>query len=186
MSGDVFGNGMLLSKAIKLVAAFDHRHIFIDPDPDPAKSWAERERMFNLPRSSWDDYDRKLMSKGGMIVPRSQKSIELTREARTALGIEAETIGPNELISAILKSPVDLLWFGGIGTYIKASHQTHAQVGDPANDALRVDAKEVRAKVIARRQPGDQPGSQDRVRLDRRADQYRLHRQFGRRRLLRQ
>ena len=148
MSGDVFGNGMLLSKAIKLVAAFDHRHIFIDPDPDPAKSWAERNRMFNLPRSSWEDYDRKAMSKGGMIVPRSQKSIELTREARTALGIEAATIGPNELISAILKSPVDLLWFGGIGTYIKASHQTHAQVGDPANDALRVDARDVRARVI--------------------------------------
>jgi glutamate dehydrogenase len=148
MSGDVFGNGMLLSKAIKLVAAFDHRHIFIDPDPDPAKSWAERKRMFELPRSSWEDYDRKIMSKGGMIVPRSQKSIELTKEARAALGIEAATIEPNELISAILKSPVDLLWFGGIGTYIKASHQTHAQVGDPANDALRVDAKDVRAKVI--------------------------------------
>ena len=148
MSGDVFGNGMLLSKAIKLVAAFDHRHIFIDPNPDPAESWAERDRLFNLPRSSWDDYDRKLMSKGGMIVPRSQKSIELTREARTALGIEAETIEPSELIAAILKAPVDLLWFGGIGTYIKASHQTHAQVGDPANDAVRVDAKDVRAKVI--------------------------------------
>ncbi|HYC95716.1 MAG TPA: NAD-glutamate dehydrogenase domain-containing protein, partial [Sphingomicrobium sp.] len=148
MSGDVFGNGMLLSKSIKLVAAFDHRHIFIDPDPDPAKSWTERQRMFELPRSSWDDYDRKVMSKGGMIVPRSQKSIKLTKEARAALGIEAETIGPNDLISAILKSSVDLLWFGGIGTYIKASHQTHAQVGDPANDALRVDARDVRAKVI--------------------------------------
>jgi glutamate dehydrogenase len=104
--------------------------------------------MFELPRSSWDDYDRKLMSKGGMIVPRSQKSIELTPQAREALGIEAETIDPGSLISAILKSQVDLLWFGGIGTYIKASHQTHAQVGDPANDALRVDAKDVRAKVI--------------------------------------
>ena len=148
MSGDVFGNGMLLSKAIKLVAAFDHRHIFIDPDPDPAKSWIERDRMFNLPRSSWDDYDRKVMSKGGMIVPRSQKSIELTKEARAALGIEQETIDPISLIMAILKGPVDLLWFGGIGTYIKASHQTNAQVGDPANDALRVDASDVRAKVI--------------------------------------
>ena len=148
MSGDVFGNGMLLSKAIKLVAAFDHRHIFIDPDPDPAKSWVERKRMFELPRSSWDDYNRKLMSKGGMIVPRSQKSIDLTPQAREALGIEAETIDPIGLISAILKSPVDLLWFGGIGTYIKASHQTNAQVGDPANDALRVDAKDVRAKVL--------------------------------------
>ena len=148
MSGDVFGNGMLLSKAIKLVAAFDHRHIFIDPDPDPAKSWAERKRLFELPRSSWEDYDRKLMSKGGMIVPRSQKSIDLTAQAREALGIEEETIDPIALISAILKAPVDLLWFGGIGTYIKASHQTNAQVGDPANDGLRVDAKDVRAKVI--------------------------------------
>jgi len=148
MSGDVFGNGMLLSKAIKLVAAFDHRHIFIDPDPDPAKSWKERERMFNLPRSSWDDYDRKLMSKGGMIVPRSQKSIDLTKEAREALGIEEATLDPTNLISAILKAPVGLIWFGGIGTYIKASHQTNAQVGDPANDALRVDASDLRAKVI--------------------------------------
>jgi len=148
MSGDVFGNGMLLSKAIKLVAAFDHRHIFIDPDPDPAKSWAERKRLFELPRSSWDDYDRKLISKGGLIVPRSQKSIDLTPQARAALGLEADTIDPTSLISAILKAPVDLLWFGGIGTYIKASHQTNAQVGDPANDALRVDAKDVRAKVI--------------------------------------
>jgi glutamate dehydrogenase len=148
MSGDVFGNGMLLSKAIKLVAAFDHRHIFIDPDPDPAKSWKERERLFELPRSSWDDFNRKLMSKGGMIVPRSQKSIDLTPEARAALGLDVETIDPTGLISAILKAPVDLLWFGGIGTYIKASHQTNAQVGDPANDPLRVDARDLRAKVI--------------------------------------
>jgi glutamate dehydrogenase len=148
MSGDVFGNGMLLSKSIKLVAAFDHRHIFIDPYPDPAKSWAERSRMFDLPRSSWDDYDRKAMSKGGMIVPRSQKSIDLSPEARAALDIEEKTVDPTTLITAILKSPVDLIWFGGIGTYIKASHQTNAQVGDPANDALRVDARDVRAKVI--------------------------------------
>jgi len=148
MSGDVFGNGMLLSKALKLVAAFDHRHIFIDPDPDPTKSWEERKRMFELPRSSWDDYDRKLMSRGGMIVPRSQKSIDLTPEASAALGIEADTVDPNSLISAILKAPVDLIWFGGIGTYIKASYQTDAQVGDPVNDPLRVDAKDVRAKVI--------------------------------------
>jgi glutamate dehydrogenase len=148
MSGDVFGNGMLLSNAIKLVAAFDHRHIFIDPDPDPAASWAERKRMFDLPRSSWDDYDRRVMSTGGMIVPRSQKEIELTAEARAALGIDTETIDPTSLISAILKAPVDLLWFGGIGTYIKSSAQTNPQVGDPANDALRVDARDVRAKVI--------------------------------------
>jgi glutamate dehydrogenase len=148
MSGDVFGNGMLLSKALKLVAAFDHRHIFIDPDPDPAKSWEERKRLFDLPRSSWEDYDRKLMSKGGMIVPRSQKSIDLTPQAREALGIVVETIDPTGLISAILTAQIDLIWFGGIGTYIKASHQTHAQVGDPVNDQLRVDAHDVRAKVI--------------------------------------
>ena len=148
MSGDVFGNGMLLSESILLVAAFDHRHIFIDPTPDAAKSFAERQRMFNLPRSSWEDYDRKVLSRGGQIVPRSQKSIDLTPEARAALGIEATTIDPTSLITAILKAPVDLLWFGGIGTYIKASSQSHAQVGDPANDALRIDASEVRAKVI--------------------------------------
>ena len=148
MSGDVFGNGMLLSKAIKLVAAFDHRHIFIDPDPDPATSWAERKRLFDLPRSSWDDYRREILSKGGGIYPRSQKSIELSAEARRALGIEVKTIDPTSLINAILKSPVDLLWFGGIGTYIKASTQTHADVGDPSNDALRVDGAELRAKVV--------------------------------------
>ncbi|GLR46545.1 glutamate dehydrogenase [Sphingomonas astaxanthinifaciens DSM 22298] len=148
MSGDVFGNGMLLSKAIKLVAAFDHRHIFIDPDPDPHTSWVERECLFTMPRSSWDDYDRKRLSKGGMIVPRSQKEITLTPEARRALGIEVETIDPTSLITAILKAPVGLIWFGGIGTYVKASHQANSSVGDPANDPVRVDANELRAKVI--------------------------------------
>jgi glutamate dehydrogenase len=148
MSGDVFGNGMLLSKALKLVAAFDHRHIFIDPTPDPASSWTERKRLFDLPRSSWEDYDRTKLSQGAMIVPRSQKEIQLSEEARNALGIAVETIDPASLISAILKAPVDLLWFGGIGTYIKASNQTHAQVGDPANDSLRVDARDVRATAI--------------------------------------
>ncbi|MEO5640226.1 MAG: NAD-glutamate dehydrogenase domain-containing protein, partial [Sphingomicrobium sp.] len=148
MSGDVFGNGMLLSKSILLVAAFDHRHIFIDPDPDPATSWAERARMFALPRSSWDDYDRKAMSKGAMIVPRSQKTIDLTKEAAAALGLIERKADPTTLIAAILKAPVDLIWFGGIGTYLKASTQTHGAVGDPANDALRIDATEVRAKVI--------------------------------------
>ncbi|WP_265569823.1 NAD-glutamate dehydrogenase [Sphingomicrobium nitratireducens] len=148
MSGDVFGNGMLLSKAIRLVAAFDHRHIFIDPDPDPAKSWKERQRLFDLPRSSWEDYNAKLLSKGGMIVPRDQKEIKLSPEARAALGIEEETVGPRTLISMILKAPVDLIWFGGIGTYVKSSGQTHSDVGDPANDALRVDAVELNAKVI--------------------------------------
>ena len=148
MSGDVFGNGMLLSKAIQLIAAFDHRHIFIDPTPDPARSWKERARMFALPRSSWDDYDRKALSKGAMIVPRSQKSIELTKEAQAVLGLDTPTTDPTSLITAILKGPVDLLWFGGIGTYIKASTQSHAEVGDPTNDMMRVDARDLRAKVI--------------------------------------
>jgi glutamate dehydrogenase len=148
MSGDVFGNGMLLSKTLKLVAAFDHRHIFIDPDPDPAVSWKERKRLFELPRSSWDDYDRKLMSAGGGIYARTEKSIKLSSEARKLIGIDATAVDPPTLINAILKSQVDLLWFGGIGTYIKASTQNHADVGDPANDALRADAREVGAKVI--------------------------------------
>ena len=148
MSGDVFGNGMLLSNQLQLIAAFDHRHIFIDPSPDPARSWSERKRLFDLPRSSWGDYDCKLLSKGGLIVPRSQKSIELTPEAREALGIELDRIDPATLISAILKAPVDLLWFGGIGTYIKASFQSHADVGDPPNDTFRVDARDLRATAI--------------------------------------
>ena len=148
MSGDVFGNGMLLSRSLKLIAAFDHRHIFIDPNPDPAKSWAERKRMFDLPRSSWDDYDRSLISKGGGIYPRTEKSISLSTEARGALGVNAKDIEPAALINAILKSPVDLLWFGGIGTYIKASTQSQADVGDPSNDALRANGRDLRAKVI--------------------------------------
>jgi len=148
MSGDVFGNGMLLSKCLKLVAAFDHRHIFIDPNPDPADAWRERQRLFELPRSSWDDYDRKALSPGGMIVPRTEKSIRITKEARDALGIDAETLDPASLINAILKAPVDLIWFGGIGTYVKASSQANSSVGDPTNDVLRVDASELRAKVI--------------------------------------
>ncbi|WP_435419018.1 NAD-glutamate dehydrogenase domain-containing protein [Parerythrobacter aurantius] len=148
MSGDVFGNGMLLSKAIKLVAAFDHRHIFIDPDPDPAKSWKERQRMFDLPRSSWEDYDASLISKGGGVYPRSAKSIKLSKAAQKVLGIDAGEIEPDALISAILKAPVDLLWFGGIGTYVKATSENNVQVGDPANDALRVDARALQAKVI--------------------------------------
>jgi glutamate dehydrogenase len=148
MSGDVFGNGMLLSKSLKLIAAFDHRHIFIDPDPDPAASWAERKRMFDLPRSSWDDYDKKLISKGGGVWPRTEKSISLSAEARAVLGIDAKTLDPATLINAILKAPVDLLWFGGIGTYVKASNQSQADVGDLSNDALRASANELRARVI--------------------------------------
>ena len=148
MSGDVFGNGMLLSKSLRLIAAYDHRHIFIDPDPDPAASWQERKRLFEMPRSSWADYSDKLLSKGGMIVPRTTKRIELTPEARDALGVEAESLDPDSLISAILKSPNDLLWFGGIGTYVKSSDETHAEVGDPANDALRVNGEDLRVKVV--------------------------------------
>ncbi|MEO6226047.1 MAG: NAD-glutamate dehydrogenase domain-containing protein [Sphingomicrobium sp.] len=148
MSGDVFGNGMLLSRSLKLIAAFDHRHIFIDPDPDPAVSWKERNRLFDLPRSSWDDYDRHKISDGGGVWSRADKSIPLGPQARAALGIDAKSIEPAMLINAILKAPVDLLWFGGIGTYIKASGQSDAEVGDPANDALRANGAEVRAKVI--------------------------------------
>jgi glutamate dehydrogenase len=148
MSGDVFGNGMLLSKALKLVAAFDHRHIFIDPSPDPLASWTERKRLFELPRSSWEDYDGSLISKGGGVFSRASKSIKLSKQARELLGIAAKEIEPEALISAILCAPVDLMWFGGIGTYVKAPQENHIQVGDPANDSLRVDADEVRARVV--------------------------------------
>ncbi|GAB6197019.1 NAD-glutamate dehydrogenase [Lysobacter xanthus] len=150
MSGDVFGNGMLLSKHILLLAAFDHRHIFLDPTPDAAISFKERARMFKLPRSSWEDYDAKLISKGGGIFPRSAKSIPLSPQIREALGIDAsvEAMSPTELMSAILKAPVDLLWNGGIGTYVKSSRETHADVGDRANNALRVDGRDLRCKVV--------------------------------------
>ncbi len=148
MSGDVFGNGMLLSKAVKLVAAFDHRHIFIDPNPDPAASWAERKRMFDLPRSSWEDYNAALISSGGGVYARSLKKIELSDAARDMLSLETNEIEPDALISAILRADADLLWFGGIGTYIKAASENHIDVGDPANDTLRIDADEVGAKVV--------------------------------------
>ncbi len=150
MSGDVFGNGLLCSEVVKLVAAFDHRDIFIDPDPDPKKSYAERKRMFNLPRSSWNDYDKKLISKGGGVFSRNLKSIDLTPEMKTLFGFDEETNSatPNELIRAILKSHVDLLWFGGIGTYVKAESESSVEVGDRANDAIRVNGKELNCKVI--------------------------------------
>jgi glutamate dehydrogenase len=148
MSGDVFGNGMLLSTQIKMVLAFDHRHIFIDPTPDVAKSYTERQRLFNLPRSSWDDYDKALISEGGGVFPRSAKSIPLSAQARAVLGTDATAMAPNDLINAILKSPVDLLYNGGIGTYIKASFETHAQAGDKAGDAFRVNGNELRCKVF--------------------------------------
>lgn len=151
MSGDVFGNGMLLSRHILLVAAFDHRHIFLDPTPDAEKSFVERERMFKLPRSSWADYDASLISKGGGIHARTAKSVALTPEVKAALGIDAkvEHLTPTELVNAILKAPVQLIYNGGIGTYVKASHESHAQVGDRANDMLRVNGKELRCKVFA-------------------------------------
>ncbi|MCA3255555.1 MAG: NAD-glutamate dehydrogenase [Alphaproteobacteria bacterium] len=148
MSGDVFGNGLLLSTSVLLVAAFDHRHIFLDPAPDAAKSYAERQRMFALPRSSWADYDAKLISKGGGVFPRDQKSIPLSPEVRAMLGVADEAMAPADLMRAILKMQADLCWFGGIGTYVKAAAESNADVGDRANDALRVNAEELRVKVI--------------------------------------
>ncbi|MFP5416033.1 MAG: NAD-glutamate dehydrogenase, partial [Actinomycetes bacterium] len=150
MAGDVFGNGMLLSQHTRLVAAFNHAHIFLDPTPDAATSWAERKRLFDLPRSTWDDYDRALISSGGGVFPRSAKSIPLPEPVRKALKLSAgvKALAPNELIRAILTAPVDLLWNGGIGTYVKATEESHAQVGDKANDPLRVNGAELRARVV--------------------------------------
>ncbi len=148
MSGDVFGNGLLRSPAARLVAAFDHRHIFVDPDPDSGRSFAERERLFALARSSWADYDPSLISPGGGVFPRSAKSIDLSPEMRRALGTDALQLTPSDLVSTVLRAPVDLIWFGGIGTYVKSSRESHAEVGDKANDALRVDASSIRARVV--------------------------------------
>jgi glutamate dehydrogenase len=148
MSGDVFGNGVLLSRRIKLIGAFDHRHIFLDPDPDPEASFKERERLFKLARSTWTDYDPKLISKGGGVFPRTAKAIALSSEIRRALGVEASSLPPNEVIRALLRAPVDLLWNGGIGTFVKGSHETHAAVGDKMNDPIRVDASDLRCQVV--------------------------------------
>ena len=150
MSGDVFGNGMLRSEHIRLIAAFDHRHVFIDPDPDPAASFAERARLFALPRSSWADYDPALISAGGGVWPRSAKSVRLTPQAAAVLGLDSDaaSLTPDQLVSAILAAPVDLLWNGGIGTYVKASNQSNADVGDRSNDSVRVDATALRARVV--------------------------------------
>ncbi|WP_412050483.1 NAD-glutamate dehydrogenase [Hoeflea sp. Naph1] len=148
MSGDVFGNGMLLSEKIRLVAAFDHRDIFIDPDPDCAAGFAERSRLFDLGRSSWQDYDKSKLSKGGMIIPRTLKSVDLTPESAAAIGLSGLKTTPQEIMSAILSMETDLLWFGGIGTYIKDARENDADVGDRANDPIRVTARQVRAKVI--------------------------------------
>ncbi len=150
MSGDVFGNGMLISPHLKLVAAFDHRHVFLDPDPDPTVAHAERRRLFELPRSSWAEYDDKLISSGGGVHSRAMKSIGITPEVRAVLGLtdEVTEMRPDHLISAILRAPVDLLWNGGIGTYVKATSETDAQVGDRSNDAVRVNGAELRAKIV--------------------------------------
>ncbi|MDP9127137.1 MAG: NAD-glutamate dehydrogenase [Pseudomonadota bacterium] len=148
MSGDVFGNGMLLSKHIRLLGAFDHRHIFCDPDPDAATSFAERQRLFKLPRSSWQDYDAKRISKGGGVFARSEKAIRLTTEMKRAYRVTADTLSPADLIQAMLKTEVEMLFFGGIGTFIKSSHETHEEIGDRASEPLRIDAADVRAKII--------------------------------------
>ena len=149
MSGDVFGNGLLRSPHVKLIAAFDHRHVFVDPNPDPATSFAERKRLYDTPRSSWADYDPALISAGGGVFPRTAKSIELTGEMRAALGVSIERMTPTELMKTVLRAPVDLLWNGGIGTYVKASTETHSQVGDRTNDAVRIDAAELRCRMVA-------------------------------------
>ena len=150
MSGDVFGNGILLSEHIRLVAAFDHRHIFLDPSPDAATSFAERRRLFELPRSSWADYDPALISAGGGVYPRTEKAIPITAEVRDALGLEGNpaTLTPAELMNAILKAPVDLFWNGGIGTYVKSAAESNADVGDKANDAIRINGRELRARAV--------------------------------------
>ncbi len=150
MSGDVFGNGMLRSRHIRLVAAFDHRHVFIDPNPDPAAAFVERERMFKLPRSSWDDYDKSKISRGGGVFARTLKSVAITPEMRAVLGIPEQTqsLAPTELINAVLKAPVDLMWNGGIGTYVKAAGESSADVGDRANNALRINGGELRCKIV--------------------------------------
>lgn len=150
MSGDVFGNGMLLSEHIRLVAAFDHRHIFLDPDPDAAASYAERKRLFDLPRSSWEDYDEKLISAGGGVYPRAAKSVPVSPQVRAVLGLDDDVtqLSPQELMKAILTAPVDLFWNGGIGTYVKASSETNAEVGDKSNDAIRVDGRSLRCRVV--------------------------------------
>ena len=187
MSGDVFGNGMLLSRHIRLVAAFDHRHVFLDPDPDPARSFDERARLFALPRSSWADYDPALISPGGGVFPRTAKAVPLSDEMRRALDVDAEALPPDELIRAILRAPVDLLWNGGVGTYVKASTEANTDVGDKNNDAVRIDATELRCRVVGE---GGNLGFTQRGRiefaLNGGSHQHRRDRQRGRGELLRQ
>ncbi|MDV6268645.1 NAD-glutamate dehydrogenase domain-containing protein [Rhodococcus globerulus] len=175
MSGDVFGNGMLLSHKIRLVAAFDHRHIFIDPNPDLEATFSERARLFTVPRSSWDDFDRTVISSGGGVWPRSAKSISLPREARDALGITEEKLTPQELIRAILCAPVDLLWNGGVGTYVKASGESNVDAADPSNDGVRVSADELRAGVVGE---GGNLGFTQRARIEYSAGGGRINADF--------
>jgi glutamate dehydrogenase len=165
MSGDVFGNGMLLSRHIKLIAAFDHRHVFIDPTPDPEISFLERERLFRLGSSSWDDYDRSRLSEGGMIVPRGAKQVDLTPEAKVALGVadDSEALDGESLIRVVLSAPAELLWNGGIGTYVKTPDESHADAGDPPNDAVRVNSDELRCRVVGE---GGNLGFTQRARID--------------------
>src|SRR4029078_9462699 len=163
MSAAVLGNGALREKTMKLLAAFDHRDVFIDPDPDPKKSFAERQRMFALPRSSWQDYDKKLISKGGGVFPRSLKEIALSKEAQAAIGLVKAKATPAEVMNAILKAPAYLLFFGGIGTYIRASTETDEAVGDRANDPIRITGSQLRAKVVGE---GGNLGMTQRGRID--------------------
>ncbi len=186
MSGDVFGNGLLLSRTVRLVAAYDHRHVFLDPDPDPERSFEERRRLFELPGSSWADYDPEVLSPGGGVFSRAAKRIPLTPEVRAALGVEEEELPPAEVIRAILRAPVDLLFNGGIGTVVKASTESDADAQDRSSDAIRVDARDVRARVVGE---GGNLGLTQRARVElvarRRPGQRRLHRQLRRRRHLR-
>ncbi len=172
MSGDVFGNGMLLSPHIRLIGAFNHRHIFLDPNPDPDRSFAERRRLFELPRSAWTDYDRSIISEGGGVFDRSAKSIPLSIPVQRALGVDQARMAPNDVIRAILKAPVDLLWNGGIGTYVKASSEHHLDVGDRANDVVRIDASELRCKVVGE---GGNLGLTQRARIEYARQGGRLH-----------
>ena len=186
MSGDVFGNGMLRERTIKLVAAFDHRDIFIDPDPDPELSFKERERLFDLPRSSWQDYDRYLISPGGGVFSRSAKEIALSPQARAVLGLAAAQPTPQEVMKAILEAPVDLLWFGGIGTYVRASTESDEAVGDRANDAIRVAGAALALQGDRRRrQSRHDPARPHRGGAPRHPPQHRCDRQFRRRQHLR-
>ncbi len=189
MSGDVFGNGMLLSPFIKLVAAFDHRHVFVDPAPDPMVGFEERRRLFDLPGSSWNDYDRTKLSPTGDVFDRKAKSVTPSPEVRAVLGIPdgaPEDMTPNDLIKAILKAPVDLLWNGGIGTYVKSIKESNGDVGDRANDPVRINGTDVRARVVSEGgNLGMHAAGQDRVRARRWTDQHGLHRQLRRRRHVR-